>query len=187
MATSWIKRRHSLSTSADVCLSTTFGSTFSVSSFGWSRAVVQEGRRSRDSCAWSGWQCLSNVQHSRNPVLNFCGRRTAQVTSPKAPFCVQNFFLEAPFLQPGRERYTARTLWCSMAKATVAVVSRHEVSPQLARQCGSQEKQLVQAKWIKSSCPPQQSSHTWLQKLVEASDASATGRRSLSWRRSTLF
>ena len=24
-----------------------------------------------------------------------------QVTSPKAPFCVQNFFLEAPSLQPG--------------------------------------------------------------------------------------
>ena len=32
-----------------------------------------------------------------------------------------------------------------MAKATVAVVSRHEVSPRLARQCGSQEKQRVQA------------------------------------------
>ena len=68
-----------------------------------------------------------------------------QVTSPKAPFCVQNFFLEAPSLQPGRERYTATTLWWSMAKATVAVVSRHEVSPRLARQCGSQEKQPVQA------------------------------------------
>ena len=68
-----------------------------------------------------------------------------QVTSPKAPFCVQNFFLEAPSLQLGRERYTATTLWCSMAKATVAVVSRHELSPRLARQCGSQEKQRVQA------------------------------------------
>ena len=64
---------------------------------------------------------------------------------PKAPFCVQNFFLEALFLQPGREHCTATTLWCSMAKATVAVISRHEVSPQLARQCGSEEKQRVQA------------------------------------------
>ena len=32
-----------------------------------------------------------------------------------------------------------------MAKATVEVVSRHEVSPRIARQCGSQEKQRVQA------------------------------------------
>ena len=67
-----------------------------------------------------------------------------QVTTPKAPFCVQNFFPEAPSLQPGRERCTATTSWCSMAKATVAVVSRHEVSSRLARQCGSQEKQQVQ-------------------------------------------
>ena len=43
------------------------------------------------------------------------------------------------------------------------------------------------SKRIKSSSPPQQSWHTWLQKLVEASDARVTGRRSLSWRRSTLF
>ena len=48
-------------------------------------------------------------------------------------------------MHPGRELYTATTLWCSMAKATVAVVSRREVSPRLARQCGSQEKQRVQA------------------------------------------
>ena len=76
--------------------------------------------------------------------LNFADD-TLQVTSPKAPFCIQNFFLEAPFLQPGRERYTATTLWCSTAKATVAVVSRHEVSPRLAGQCGSQGKQRVRA------------------------------------------
>ena len=76
--------------------------------------------------------------------LNFADD-ALQVTSPKAPFCVQNFFLEAPSLQPGRERYTATTLWWSMAKATVAVVSRHEVSPRLARRCGSQEKPRVQA------------------------------------------
>ena len=88
---------------------------------------------------------FSNVQHSRNPVLKFCGRRTAgdlSQTWAKAPFCVQNFFLEAPSLQPGRECYTATTLWCSMAKATVAVVLHHEVSPRLAGQCGSEEKRV---------------------------------------------
>ena len=53
---------------------------------------------------------FSNVQHSRNPVLKFADD-VLQVTSPKAPFCVQNFFLEAPSLQPGRERYTATSLW----------------------------------------------------------------------------
>ena len=74
--------------------------------------------------------------------LNFADD-ALQVTSPKAPFCIQNFFLEALSLQPGRERYTATTLWCSMAKATVAVVSPRKVSPRLARQCGSQEKQRV--------------------------------------------
>ena len=91
----------------------------SVSSLGWSRAVVQEGRRSRDRGAWSGWQCLF--------------QRPAFPQSCSYKFCIQNLFLEAPSLQPGRERYTATTLWCSMAKATVAVVSRHEVSPWLAR------------------------------------------------------
>ena len=30
-------------------------------------------------------------------------------------------------------------MWCSIAKATVAVVSHHKVSPRLARQCGAQE------------------------------------------------
>ena len=129
---------------------------------------------------------FSNVQIPAILFLNFADD-ALQVTSPKAPFCVQNFFLEAPSLQPRRERYTATTVWCSMAKATVAVVSRREVSPRLARQCGSQKKTTSPSKRIKYSSPPQQSSHTWLQKLVEASDARATGRRSLiSWRRSTL-
>ena len=89
---------------------------------------------------------FSNVQHSRDPVLKFCGRRTAGDLS-------QNTILR-PELFSWRLRLcsleenatvTATTLWCSMAKATVAVVSRHEVSPRLARQCGSQEKQRVQA------------------------------------------
>ena len=118
---------------------------------------------------------FSNVQHSRNPVLKLCGRRTAGDLS-QSTILRPELFLEG--LCSLEERYTATTLWCSMAKATVAVVSHHEVSPRLTRQCGSQEKQRVQSKRIKSSSPPQQSSHTWLQKLVEASDA--TGRRSLS-------
>ena len=77
--------------------------------------------------------------------LNFADD-ALQVTSPKATFCVQNFPGGSIFAaSSGRERYTATTLWCSMAKATVAVVSRHEVSSRFARQCGSQEKQRVQA------------------------------------------
>ena len=45
----------------------------------------------------------------------FSGRRTADDLS-QSTFCVQNFFLEVPPLQPGNERYTATTLWFSMAK-----------------------------------------------------------------------
>ena len=67
-------------------------------------------------------------------LLNFADD-ALQVTSPKAPFCVQNFFLEAPSLQPGRERYTATTLRCSMAKATVAVVSGRLTSRSLSATC----------------------------------------------------
>ena len=52
-------------------------------------------------------------------------------------FCVPNFFLEAPPVQPESEHHTAITLWFSMAKATA--VSR-TVSRRLARQCGSREK-----------------------------------------------
>ena len=146
VATSWIKKRHSLSTSADVCLSTTFRST--VSRFHrWVdldlALLFKKGVGREIAVLEVADKVFSNDQHSRNPVLNFA-EDALQVTSPKAPFCVWNFFLESPSLQPGRERYTATTLWCSMAKATVSVVSRHEVSPRLARQCGSQE-QRVQA------------------------------------------
>ena len=73
-------------------------------------------RRSRDRSAWSGWQCLFQRPAFPQYCLNFADD-ALQVTSPKAPFCVENFFLEAPSLQPGRERYTATTLWCSMSKA----------------------------------------------------------------------
>ena len=74
-------------------------------------------------------------------ILFFCGRRNAGDLS-QGTFCVQNFIQEAPPLQPESKRYSATTLWFSTAKATV--VSR-TVSPRLACQCGSQEKQRVQA------------------------------------------
>ena len=145
MATSWIKRRHSLSTSADVCLSTTFGSTFSI---GFIVGLILRYCSRRASVERSLCLKLTMSQFQR-PAFPQSADDALRVTSPKAPFCVQNFFLEALSLQPGRERYTATTvtLWCSIAKATVAVLSRHEVSPRLARQCGSQdlEKQRVQA------------------------------------------
>ena len=112
--------------------------------------------------------------------LNFADDALQVTKSPKAPFCVQNFFLEALSLQPGRERYTATTLWCSMAKATVAVVSI--TSRSFSATCSPvwlPRKTTSPSKRIKSLSLPQQTSHTWLQKLVESSDARATGRRSL--------
>ena len=100
---------------------------------------------------------FSNVQHSRNPVLKFCGRRHTAGDLYQSTFCVQNFFLEAPPLQPGSERYTATTLWFSIVKA--AVDSRTfsaTCSPVwLPRNTTSPSKR------IKSSSPPQQSLHPW--------------------------
>ena len=135
------------------------------------------------------WLTMSSPTSSIPAILflNFAND-ALRVTCPKAPFCVQKFFLEAPSLQPGSERYTATTLWCSMAKASVAVV--RVTSRSFSTTCSPvwlPRKTTSPSKRIKSSSPPQQSSQTWLQKLVEASDARATGRRSLSWRRSTLF
>ena len=69
---------------------------------------------------------FSNVQHSRNPVLKFCGRRTAGDLS-QSTILRPELFPGGSVFAAERERYTATTLWCSMAKATVAVVSRHEV------------------------------------------------------------
>ena len=120
---------------------------------------------------------FSNAQHFRNPVLKFCGRRTA-VTSPKAPFCVQKLF-------PGGSVFAAwkRTLHCynfvvldgeSHSRLTSRSFSATSSPVWLPRKTTSPSKR------IQSSSPPQQSPHTWLQKLVEASDARATGRRSLS-------
>ena len=110
---------------------------------------------------------FSHVQYSRNPVLKFCGRRTAGDLS-QSTILRPELFPGGSVLRPGRERYTATTLWCSMAKAATCSpvrLPRKTTSPSIR---------------IKSSSPPQQSSHTWLQKLVEAPDARATGRRSLS-------
>ena len=86
-------------------------------------------------------QCLfQRPQHSRSPFLKFCRRRTAGDLS-QSTFCVQNFFqdvslcsleVNATLLRLCGSRW--RKLWSS-----------HEVSPRLARQCGSQEKQRVQA------------------------------------------
>ena len=84
MAKSWIKRRHSLSTSAGVCLSTTFGSTFSVLSLGWSRAVVQEGHWSIARSLCLKWLTMSFPTSGvpANLFLNFADD-ALQVTSPK--------------------------------------------------------------------------------------------------------
>ena len=85
---------------------------------------------------------FSNVQHSRNPVLKFCGPRTAGDLSQ----------LEA---HSASRTFSWRLRLCSLeVNATLLQLfgsrwrklrSSHEVSPRLARQCGSQEKQQVQA------------------------------------------
>ena len=128
---------------------------------------------------------FSNVQHSRNPVLKFCGRRTAGDLSKSAILRPRTFSWRSVFAAGkrtlhcynfvvldgesyGRGRLTSRNF---SATCSPVWLPRKTTSP---------------SKRNKSSSPPQESSHTWLQKLVEASDARATGRRSLSWRRSTL-
>ena len=120
-----------------------------------------------------------HVQHSRNPVLKFCGQRTAGDLS-------QSTILR-PELFPGGSVFAAwkRTLHCynfvvldgesyRRGRLTSRTFSATCSPVRLPRKTTSPSKR------IKSSSPPQQSSHTWLQKLVEAPDARATGRRSLS-------
>ena len=100
--------------------------------------------------------------------LNFAD--ALQVTSPKATFCVQIFswrlhlcslqlkrtlhcynFVVLDGESDGRGRLTSRSF---SAICSPVWLPRKTTSP---------------SKWIKSSSPPQQSSHTRLQKLVEAS------------------
>ena len=176
VATSWIKRRQSLSTPADVCFSTMFESTFSVSSLHGklisrccSRALVE-----RTLCLKWLKNVFSNVQHSRIPVLKFCARHTAGDFS-QSTFCVQNFFLEAPPFQPESERATLLQL-CGSRWQKLRL--SHEVSPRLARQCGSRKK--------KENNEPKQADQIFksssrkfaplVAKLVEAPDARATER-----------
>ena len=115
---------------------------------------------------------FSNAQQTRNPVLKLCRLRTTDDLS-QSTFYVQNFFLEALPLQPRSERSTATTLWFSMARATVA-------SRSFSTFCSPvwiPRKIIKQADQIFRSSSP---------KLVEVSDARATGRKSLSWIQSTL-
>ena len=122
---------------------------------------------------------FSNVQHSRNPVLKFCGRRTAGDLSQSTILPPELFrggsvfaawkrtlhcynFVVIDGESYGRGRLTSRSFF---ATCSPVWLPRKTTSP---------------SKRIKSSSPPQQSSHTWLQKLVEASDARAIGRISLS-------
>ena len=125
---------------------------------------------------------FSNVQHSRNPVLKFCGRRTAGDLSQSTINILR------PELFPGGSVFAA---WKNAALLPLNFVvldgesySRGRLtSRRFSATCSPvwlPRKTTSPSKRIKSSSPPQQSSHTWLQKLVEASDARATGRRSLS-------
>ena len=181
MATSWIKRRHSLSTSAGVCLSTTFGSTFSVSRFyRWVDLALlfKKGVGREIAVLEVADNVFSNVQHSRNPVLKCCGRRTAGDLSQSTILRPELFAGGSVFAAWKRtqhcynfvvldgERYSRGRLTSRSFSTTCSPVW-------LPRKTTSSSKR------IKSSSPPQQSSQTWLQKLVEASDTRETGRRSL--------
>ena len=104
---SWIKKRQSLRKPADVCFSTTFGSTFSVSALGWSRAVVQEGRWSRDRSLGLKWLTIFFPTSGIPTSLFFNSVDVAlQVTSPKAHSLSRAF--------PGGSAFAActRTLHC---------------------------------------------------------------------------
>ena len=151
------KRQHSLSTPADVCFPT--GRLNQLSWFHrWVDLVLlfKKGVGREIAVLEVADNVFSNVQHARNPVPKLCGRRTAGDLS-QSTFCVQNFFLEAPPLQPGSERDTAATLWFSMAKAMV-------VSRSFYATCSPvwlPRKTMSPNKRIKLSSPPQQSSHPW--------------------------
>ena len=82
-------------------------------------------------------------------------------------------------MQPGREQYTASNFVVLDGESynRGRLTSRNFFAT--CSPVGLPRKTTSPNKRIKSSSPPQQSSHTWLQKLVEASDARATGRRSL--------
>ena len=70
------KRRQSLETPADVCFSTTFELSFSVSSLGQVvLALLFKKGVGREIAVLEADNVFSNCQHSRNPLLKFWGRR----------------------------------------------------------------------------------------------------------------
>ena len=121
---------------------------------------------------------FSNVYHSHNPVLKLCGWRTAGDLS-------QSTILR-PELFPGGSVFAAwkRTLHCyNFVVLDGESYGRGRLtSRSFSATCSPVwlPRKTSPSKRIKSSSPPQQSSHSRFQKLVEASDARATGRRSLS-------
>ena len=77
---------------------------------------------------------FSHVQHSRNPVLKFCGQRTAGDLS-------QSTILRPELFPGGSSRL------CSLEEnaTLLQLCGARWRKLRLARQCGSQEKQRVQA------------------------------------------
>ena len=121
---------------------------------------------------------FSHVQHSRNPVLKFCGQRTAGDLS-------QSTILR-PELFPGGSVFAAwkRTLHCynfvvldgeSYGRGRLTSTNfLRDLLASAAPKNNNESKQTDQI--FKSSS----TTFAHLQKLVEAPDARATGRRSLS-------
>ena len=116
MATSWMKRRPT----QYICICCLSFHDVWINFLGFivgliSRCCSRRASVERSLCL--KWLTMSFPTSSIPAILflNFADD-ALQVTSPKAPFCVQNFFLEG--LCSLEERYTATTLWCSMAKAT---------------------------------------------------------------------
>ena len=175
------QRRQSLSTPADVCFST--GRLNQLSRFHrWVDLALSRFKKGvgREIAVLEvADNVFSNVQHSRNTVLIFCGRRTAGDLS-------QSTILR-PELFPGGSVFAAwkRTLHCYnfVVLDGESYGRGHLTSRSFSETCSPvwlPRKTTSPSKRITSSSPPQQSLQTWLQKLVEASDARATGRRSLS-------
>ena len=155
VATSWIKRRQSLSPPADVCFST--GRLNHLSRFHrWVDLALlfKKGVGREIAVLEVADNVFANVQHSRNPLLRTCGRRNAgDLSQSTFCACVENFFLEAPPLQPESDATLLQLCGCRRRKLRSR--SSHErflrdLLPSVASKKNNVSKQAYEI--FKSSC-----------------------------------
>ena len=181
-----IKRWQSPETPADVCFSTTFELSFSVSSLGQVVLVLLFKKGvGREIGVLEADNVFSNCQHSRNPLLKFWGRRNAGDLS------------QSTYVHSASRTFSWRLRLCSLkVNSTLLQLcgsrrwklrSTHERSLRdfLASVAPKKNNACKRANQIfKSSCT---NFAPWQEKLVEAPDSRTTGRISLySWGRRTL-